>query len=378
MQLQLKATVVFEKNYEAKTRLVVNEGGSRSSKTYSLAQLFYTKMKEEKDILISVVRKTTPALKATAYKDFLDVLKSNNIYNEDNHNKTDMTYKIGSNEIEFFSCDEPQKMRGRKRDYLWENEANELSYEDHKQLSMRTSKQIFMDYNPSETFHWIYDHVLTRNDVTVIKSTFRDNPFLEVEIIKEIERYKETDENYWRIYGLGERGVPQATIYPKYFLCDELPEDGEEIYGLDFGYNHPTSLCRIKLKDDDVYCEEIIYESGLTNAQLIKKMDSLDIKKNVIIYADHEDANRIKEISDAGYWIEKANKSVKDGIDSLITRKKYITKASIHGIKEFQMYKWKQKDERVLDEPVKLNDDFLDSLRYGVYSHITKQFIGFV
>lgn len=378
MQLQLKATVVFEKNYQAKTRLVVNEGGSRSSKTYSLAQLFYTKMKEEKDILISVVRKTTPALKATAYKDFLDVLKSNNIYNEENHNKTDMTYKIGSNEIEFFSCDEPQKMRGRKRTYLWENEANELSYEDHKQLAMRTSKQIFMDYNPSETFHWIYDHILTRDDVTLIKSTYRDNPFLEVEIIKEIERYKENDENYWRIYGLGERGVPQATIYPKYFLCDALPEDGEEIYGLDFGYNHPTSLCRIKLKDDDVYCEEIIYESGLTNAQLIKKMDSLDIKKNVIIYADHEDANRIKEISDAGYWIEKANKSVKDGIDSLITRKKYITKASIHGIKEFQMYKWKQKDERVLDEPVKLNDDFLDSLRYGVYSHITKQFIGFV
>lgn len=378
MELKLKATVVFDKNYEAKTRLVVNEGGSRSSKTYSLAQMFFMKMLEEQNILISVVRKTTPALKATAYKDFLDVLRSNYVYNEDFHNKTEMTYKIGSNEIEFFSCDEPQKMRGRKRHYLWENEANELSYEDHKQLAMRTSKQIFMDYNPSETFHWIYDHVLTRSDVTLIRSTYKDNPFLEPEIIKEIERYKDTDENYWRIYGLGERGVPQATIYPTYFLIDKLPEDGEEIYGLDFGYNHPTSLCRIMLKDDEVYCEEVIYESGLTNSQLIKKMDSLDIKKNVIIYADHEDANRIKEISDAGYWIEKANKSVKDGIDSLITRKKHITKKSIHGIKEFQMYKWKQKDERVLDEPVKLNDDFLDSLRYGVYSHITKQFIGFV
>ncbi len=378
MELKLKATVVFDKNYEAKTRLVVNEGGSRSSKTYSLAQMFFMKMLEEQNILISVVRKTTPALKATAYKDFLDVLKSNYVYNEDFHNKTDMTYKIGSNEIEFFSCDEPQKMRGRKRNYLWENEANELSYEDHKQLSMRTSKQIFMDYNPSETFHWIYDHVLTRSDVTLIKSTYKDNPFLEPEIIKEIERYKENDENYWRIYGLGERGVPQATVYVKYFLIDELPAEGEEIYGLDFGYNHATSLCRIKLLDDDVYCEEVIFESGLTNAQLIAKMDSLDIQKNVIIYADHEDANRIAEIQKAGYWIEKANKSVKDGIDSLITRKKYITKKSIHGIKEFQMYKWKQKDERILDEPVKLNDDFLDSLRYGVYSHITKQFIGFV
>lgn len=378
MELKLKATRIFDETRQAITRIVVNEGGSRSSKTYSIAQVFFVKMLEEENILISVVRKTTPALKATVYKDFLNILRENNCYNEANHNKTDMTYTIGSNEIEFFSLDDPQKVRGRKRKYLWCNEANELSYEDFKQLSMRTSGQIFLDYNPSETFHWIYDHVLIRKDLTLIKSTYVDNPFLEVEIIREIERYKEVDENYWKIYGLGERGTPQATIYPTYFLCDELPEDGEEIYGLDFGYNHATSLCRIKLKDDDIYSEEVIFESGLTNTQLIAKMNSLDIKKNVIIYADHEDTNRIEEIRQAGYWIEKANKSVKDGIDSLITRKKYITKRSIHGIKEFQMYKWKQKDERILDEPVKLNDDFLDSLRYGVYSHITKQFIGFV
>jgi len=335
-------------------------------------------MLEEEDTLISVVRKTTPALKATVYKDFLNVLKENNCYNEDKHNKTDMTYRIGSNEIEFFSLDDPQKVRGRKRKYLWCNEANELSYEDFKQLSMRTTGQIHLDYNPSETFHWIYDHVLTRDDVTLIKSTYLDNPFLEVSIVKEIERYKEVDENYWRIYGLGERGVPQATIYPTYFLIDELPEGGEVVYGLDFGYNHPTSLCKIVLKDDVVYVDEVIYESGLTNSQLIEKMSVLDIQKNVIIYADAEDANRIEEIKQAGYWIERANKSVKDGIDALITRKKYLTKRSTNGIKEMQMYKWKQKDDRILDEPVKIHDDFVDSMRYGVYSHITKQFIGFV
>ena len=377
MELNLKATVVFDKTREAKTRVVVNEGGSRSSKTYSLAQIFFLKMLEEQNILISVVRKTTPALKATAYKDFLDVLRMNNRYNEANHNKTEMTYKIGSNEIEFFSCDEPQKMRGRKRDYLWENEANELSYEDHKQLIMRTSRQIFLDYNPSESFHWIYDHVLTRDDVTLIKSTYKDNPFLEAEIIREIERYKETDDNYWRIYGLGERGTPQSTIYPKYELIDELPE-GETIYGLDFGFNSPSALTKVVLNDDDVNADEVIYEKGLTNAELIKKLDSLEIPKNVIIYADTEDPNRIEEIRQAGYWIEKSNKDVKKGIDTLKSRKIKITKRSLHGIKEIQMYKYKQKDERILDEPVKLNDHFLDSLRYAVHSHITRQFIGFV
>lgn len=377
MELKLKATVVFEKTREAKTRIVVNEGGSRSSKTYSIAQMFFLKMLEEDGILISVVRKTTPALKATAYKDFLEVLKTNGVYSEANHNKTDMTYKIGSNEIEFFSLDEPQKVRGRKRTYLWANEANELSYEDWKQLLMRTSKQAFIDYNPSESFHWIYDKVLTRDDITLIKSTYKDNPFLDVEIIKEIERYKETDENYWKIYGLGERGTPQSTIYPKYELVDELPE-GEVVYGLDFGFNNPSSLCKVVIKDDNVYAEEVIYEKGLTNADLIARLNSLEIAKNVIIYADSEDPNRIEEIRQAGYWIEKSNKDVKKGIDSLKSRKIFITKRSVNGIKEIQMYKYKQKDDQILDEPVKLNDHFMDSLRYAVHSHITKQFIGFV
>lgn len=378
MELKIKATRIFDETREATTRIVVNEGGSRSSKTYSIAQVFFLKMLEEENILISVVRKTTPALKATVYKDFLNVLRENNCYNEGNHNKTDMTYRIGSNEIEFFSLDDPQKVRGRKRTYLWCNEANELGYEDFKQLLMRTTKQAFLDYNPSESFHWIYDHVLTREDLTVIKSTYRDNPFLELQIIKEIERYKDVDDNYWRIYGLGERGTPQSTIYPKYELIDALPEDGEEVYGLDFGFNNPTSLCKVKLNDDDVHAEEVIYASGMTNADLIAKMDSLAIPKNVIIYADSEDPNRIEEIRQAGYWIEKANKDVGKGIDTLKSRKIKLTKVSLHAIKEIQMYKWKQKDERILDEPVKLNDHFLDSLRYAVHSHISRQFIGFV
>lgn len=376
-KLDLKVTGVFEKNYPLKERIVINEGGTRSSKTYSLAELFLVKMFEEKNTLFTVCRKTLPALRATAYRDFIDILREYNLYNEANHNKSDLTYKIGTNEIEFISVDEPQKIRGRKRKYLWLNEANEFSFEDFQQLILRTTGQVFMDYNPSASFHWIYDKVMTRDDVVVIRSTYKDNPFLDKESIKEIERLKDIDDNYWRIYGLGERGVPQATIYPKWNLEDELP-DGEFVYGLDFGFNSPTALTKIVLKDDDIHADEVLYEKGLTNADLIKKLDSLKIEKNVIIYADAEDPSRIEEIRRAGYWIEKADKDVKKGIDTLKSRKIYITKRSVNGQREIQMYKYKQKDDMILDEPVKFNDHFLDALRYGVHSHISKAFIGFV
>ena len=172
--------------------------------------------------------------------------------------------------------------------------------------------------------------------------------------------------------------MPQATIYPKYYLVDELPEGGETCYGLDFGFNSPSALVKIVLKDDDIYLDEVLYERRLTNSDLIKKLDVLDIEKNVIIYGDSEDPNRIKEIQEAGYWIEKSNKDVEKGIDTMKSRKIHITKRSLNGIKEIQMYKYKQKDDQVLDEPVKLNDHFLDASRYGVHSHITRQFIGFV
>lgn len=376
--IDIKVTNVFDRNYACKSRIVLNEGGTRSSKTYSLAQLFFTKMLEERNILITVVRKTLPALRASAYKDFLAVLRENNLYDEHNHYKSEpLSYRIGSNEIEFISVDESQKIKGRKRKYLWINEANELAYDDFQQLILRTTGQVFMDYNPSASFHWIYDKVMTRDDVTIIKSTYLDNPFLEKELIKEIERLKDIDDNYWRIYGLGERGVPQATIYPKWNLEDDLP-DGEFVYGLDFGFNSPTALTKIVFKDEDIHSDEVLYQKGLTNSDLIAQLDSLKIEKNVIIYADSEDPQRIEELRRAGYWVEPANKDVKKGIDTVKSRKIFITKRSVNGQREIQMYKYKQKDDLILDEPVKFNDHFLDALRYGVHSHITKAFIGFV
>ena len=384
MQLNLKTTTVFQKNLESKARITVNEGSTRSSKTYSLCQLFLLFLMDEKNAVLTVCRKTLPSLKATAYKDFIDILKENKIYSEKNHNKTDCTYRMFGNEIEFISIDQPQKIRGRKRKHLWINEANELNSEDFKQLILRTTGRIYMDYNPSDMFSWIYDDVLTRDDCAVIHSTYHDNPFLDEETVKEIERLKGKDLNYWRIYGLGLRGISMLSIFNHWQYCDSLPSGGVRIFGLDFGFNHPTALTEVVLNDDDIYTRERVYKSGMTTPDLIKELDILVtqevLTKNDYIYGDPEDPKAIEEIKRAGYNIKPAIKgqgSVKAGIDQIKRRKFFITKDSVNGIKEVKSYMWKEKDGKALDEPVKVNDDFLDAVRMAVYSHVNRKVPGF-
>lgn len=370
-----QTTTVFKKNLEAyedpNIRFIVNQGGSRSSKTYSIAQLFGGIMFGEVGKVLTVVRKTLPSLKASAMRDFFAILKEQDVYNEGYHNKTENTYiyPYAESEIEFISVDEPQKIRGRKRDDLWVNEANELSYEDFRQLNMRTTGKVFLDYNPSDEFHWIYDYILTRQETAFIQSTYLDNPFLEESVIKEIELLKATDLNYWKIYGLGERGVNEATIYNHWQFEEQRPEFDETIYGLDFGFNNQSALVRVGIKDQEYYTEELLYESHLTNSQLIDKIKDI-IKDENYIYADCAEPQRIEEIKQAGFNIFPADKDVKKGIDDIRSHKIYISKGSINLLKEIKSYKWKvDKDGRSLDEPVKINDHLMDATRYAIHTH---------
>ena len=403
--MRIDSTIVFEKNQAATSRIVVDEGGARSSKTVSLCQLFITETFRIKGQgkVFSVVRKTMPALRFTAMKDFFEELKKLDLYRESNHNKTDNIYHLNGNEIEFFSVDDSQKIRGRKRYWLWANEANELRYEEWRQLILRTTGRAFMDYNPSDEYHWIYDKVLTRPDVTVIHSTYKDNPFLEPEVIKEIELLKDEDENAWNVYGLGLRGTSVATIYTHWSLVDALPEEvDEEIYGLDFGFNNPTALVQIGIKDQETYWKEKLYAKYMTNTELINHMlgwdrmsedrrnawlnqgksesdiINLNIPFDKIIYADSAEPQRIQELREAGFWVEPADKSVKDGIQTVKSKKMHITKDSPNVQKEVKSYKWKEKDGVIIDEPVKVNDHSMDAGRYAVHTHKKRPFIGFV
>jgi len=206
---QLKATEVFLANRKALKggkRFIVNQGGSRSSKTYSLCQLFIIHCMSVPNERISIVRKTLPALRNTVMVDFFEVLQGLNLYNKNQHNKTNNTYSFSNgSQVAFFSTDDEQKLRGRKHSIVWANEANELLYDEFLQLNMRCEGKFFVDFNPSENTSWIYD--LPDEDMITIKSTYKDNPFLPQSIIEQIEDLKRTDGALYQIYALGEKAI---------------------------------------------------------------------------------------------------------------------------------------------------------------------------
>jgi phage terminase large subunit len=366
--LKIQATVVFERNLDALNsgkRFIINEGGSRSSKTYSLCQLIILHALQNDNITISVVRKTFPSLRATVYRDFVEVLHSMGLYSKQQHNKSEHIYTFDNGSmVEFFSVDDEQKIRGRKRDVCWCNEANELLFDDFTQLNMRTTDKIILDYNPSESSSWLYE-VDPKESIT-IKSTYKDNPFLDKNIIKAIEDLKRTDEDLYQIYALGKRIISKQNIYRGWEFLEQKPERFRQfIYGLDFGYQHPTALTRIWWDEKDLFLEPVIYESYMTSADIVARFDSLGIEKNVEIMADYARPEIIYELRTKGYNVQDADKSVQSGINSVKTFKVYCQENE-HARKEYENYKYKKVKDNITDDPVKLHDDFMDSVRYGV------------
>lgn len=366
--MEINSTVIFERNFEAlqsDVRFIINEGGSRSSKTYSLCQLIIVYCIQNTNKVVSIIRKTFPALRATVMRDFLEIMKDLNIYDVNKHNKSEHIYTFDNGSIvEFFSVDDEQKIRGRKRDIAWCNEANELYYDDFTQLNMRTENKLIFDYNPSESNSWLYD--LPSDESVMIKSTYKDNPFLPMSIKKQIEDLKRTDEAQYQIYALGQKATSKSNIYSGWTFTKHRPvKFTDYVYGLDFGYNHPTALVRVYWRDMDIYIEPVIYESYLTTSDLISRFDLLNIDKNIIILADHSRPESIAEIDRAGYYVYNANKVVKQGINNIKTFGVFCEDHP-QVKKEYENYKWKKIGDNITDEPVKLWDDAMDAIRYPV------------
>lgn len=366
-QAKIKTTNVFHKAYGSTTRITCLQGGTRSSKTYSLCQLFIVKCLEETGKVFTICRKTLPALKGTAYRDVISILKELELYSEENHNKSELSYTLNGNLIEFISIDQPQKIRGRKRNYLWLNEANEFDFESWNQLILRTTEKIYLDYNPSDPYSWIYEKVHTRDDCTFLQSTYQANPFLDEDTIAEIERLKDIDPDYWRVYGLGEIGTVQTMIFRNFNLVDDV--QGRLIgYGLDFGFtNSPTALVEVRQLDDSLYIRELLYEKRLTNTDLANKMKELGVDRQTEIVGDSAEPKSIEEIYRQGFNIKPAKKGagIHLGIDIMRRYKLNITKDSLNAIKEFRGYKWAtDKNGDVLNTPVKVNDHLVDAVRY--------------
>lgn len=374
-QLTIKHTGVFKKNFEAlkneKVRFIINQGGTRSSKTYSLCQLVIVYCLRNENKVVSIVRKSFPALRGSVMRDFLDIMNELGIYKETQHNKSENIYTFDNgSRIEFFSVDDAQKVRGRRRDVLWANEANELSFEDYNQLNFRTTEKLFFDFNPSETEHWLYD-LLDKEDSIKIHSTYKDNSFLPLSLIKEIEDLINTDEDYYNVYALGLPSKSTSTIYnhQKPYI-NELVKTDETVLGLDFGYQHPTALIKCDFSDDMAFVKELIYESYLTGDELVDRMNKIfkeqNISKSTIIVADYSRPEMIEVLNRNGFNVINADKSVKEGIDAVKSTRLFYHNDSINLKKEFKNYKWKMAGERVLDEPIKLHDDGMDAMRYAI------------
>jgi phage terminase large subunit len=374
--MEIKSTVIFEKNYEAlndpSLRFVINEGGSRSSKTYSLCQLVIIYCLQNNNKVVSIIRKTFPALRATVLRDFIEILKELNIYSVEDHNKSEHIYTFPNGSIvEFFSVDDEQKIRGRKRDIAWCNEANELYFDDFTQLNMRTESKLIFDYNPSESTSWLYE--LPTEESVLIKSTYKDNPFLPQSIRAQIEDLKRTDEALYQIYALGEKAISKSNIYSNWSFIPHRPARFVNyVYGLDFGYNHPTALMRVYWCDNDIYIEPVIYESYLTTPMLIDKMQSFNVEKTVTIVADYARPEIIAELNNAGYDVQNANKVVKKGIDNIKTFG-VLCQDDKAIRKEYENYKWKKVGDMITDEPVKMWDDAMDAIRYAT-THIRQEY----
>lgn len=374
----LRTNKVFRHCRNSTKRILVEQGGTRSGKTYNILMwIIYDYCTSNKGKTIAIVRKTLPSLKGSAMRDFIEILMNANLYNEAYHNKSDNEYILHGNRVEFISVDQPQKIRGRKRNLLFINEANELALEDWRQLSFRTTERIILDFNPSDEFHWLYDEVIPRDDTEFHQTTYLDNPFLEKEVIDEIERLKDIDENYWRVYGLGERGQSRSLVF-QFSECNKIPEEAELVgYGLDFGYSaDPTSLIATYKMKDSLYVDELIYQKGMTNSEIANTIKSLELSRYTVIWADSAEPKSIAELKAFGINAKPTAKgadSINVGIDMIRRYQLHATSRSVNLIKELRNYKYKETDNgQITNKPIDAFNHACDALRYSVYNTLAR------
>jgi len=346
------------------------QGGTSASKTISTELILIDLAQRDKQpTLTSIVSESFPHLKRGAMRDFFNIMESQGYYDPDSWNATDKiyTFETGS-KIEFFSADQPSKVRGPRRDRLFLNEANNVAYEAFDQLEVRTKEFAFLDWNPTTEF-WFYDQVQgIRDDVDHIIVTYKDNEALDPAIVRSIEQRK-GNKAWWQVYGLGLLGEVETRIYTGWRIIDEIPHEARlERYGLDYGYtNDPTAIVAIYYYNGGYIWDEIAYTKGLSNKNIV------DIFKNIpraIIRPDSAEPKSNDELKSYGLTVIPANKgpgSVLQGIQNVQQQQISVTKRSVGIIKEFRNYVWiTDKDGKIINEPIDINNHTMDAGRYGM------------
>jgi phage terminase large subunit len=368
------------------SRILLLEGGSRSSKTWSIFQYFFIKALEGARRDVTIVREKLTWLKATLLKDFDEMTARYNlpVTPSVKISRPDQIYKINNVTFTFTGLDEPQKAHGMKQTDFWINEVIEMQNRNtFDQLEQRTTHLGFIDFNPSDDEHWVFD-LKRREDVGCIHSTMLDNPFLEQSVRNKILSYEPTEYNYkhgtadvymWEVYGLGKPAKLEGAIYTNWDIVDSIPENAKDLgWGLDFGYSRDeTAVVDIYMLDNELYFDELIYESGLTNyspdsdRHIVKKLTDLGIGSRPGT-GDSSEPKSIDELRAHGFRINGAQKgpdSVNFGIKLLQGYKCHLTRRSVNLDKERRRYKWAQdRNGKTLDRPVDEYNHGMDAIRY--------------
>lgn len=393
MILNLETTELYEKTLAMEAAgfdIIEHRGGTRSSKTITLAQRVITILTSEPNKKIGIGRKTFTALRDTAMHDTIEILHANGLYRKEWHSRRDnvFVYPYTGSKIHFVGLDNPQKKRGAEWNYFWFNEATETVPDDFRQIYMRMSRKsedgkpniVYIDFNPDDSSHYIKTDLEDQGRTGLIISNYKDNGFLDTETVRRIEEMEKYDPDFWKIFGMGEWGEIKGQIFTNWKTIPSFPDETYMdwiVYGMDFGYSlHPSTLVKIGYdrRRNTLAMECLLYRTGMVNRELANIMRSHGLDNNSEVYADLDGMLSIAEINEHGFNVIGAVKgpgSVEFGIQLL---KEYNLEIVGPGnfTQEAQRYKWiyDSKKEVYLRKPVKAFDHCWDAARYAVVMKI--------
>ena len=377
--MEFIVTTALKKLLRLKKRIKVVRGGTSASKTFSILPILIDRAIKTPNLEISVVSESIPHLRRGALKDFLKIMMALGRYNDNQFNKSTLKYTfVNGSYIEFFSVDQPDKLRGARRNVLYVNECNNVDFDSYYQLAIRTSGEIWLDYNPSSLF-WVDREIINQDDVDFITLTYLDNEALSETIVKEIESAKEKAltssywANWWQVYGLGQTGSLEGVCIPDWQEI-QLPTEARLLcYGMDWGYsNDPTSLIAMYKYNDAYIFDELIYQKGLLNSDISDLLKTNEV--NDIIYADSAEPKSIAELNSYGHNVlpvSKGRDSIVYGLNLINQNKVYITSRSKNLINELRNYTWMvDKQGNKLNKPIDAYNHAIDAMRYAMTSQL--------